>query len=113
MSPSRRGLGAAMYSVLQSIGLFLVLILGAFLPWRWAVSVPAFLAVPVFVCIACLQESPEWLNKMGHNHQCGEALTFYMKDLDGSQKKTDKKPIKETLGTRKKSVCFKSVHHFL
>ena len=83
MSPSRRGLGAAMYSVLHSFGFFLVLILGAFLPWRWAVSVPAFLSVPICVAISCLHESPEWLNKMGHEQQCQAALQFYRKDLEG------------------------------
>lgn len=83
MSPTRRGLGAAMYSVLHSFGFFIVLILGAFLPWRWAVSVPAFLSVPIFVAISCLHESPEWLNKMGHDRQCQAALQFYRKDLEG------------------------------
>ena len=85
MSPSRRGLGAAMYSVLHSLGFFLVLILGAFLPWRWAVSVPAFLAVPIFATIFFLHESPEWLNKMGHEKKCQEALNFYQKDLEGEK----------------------------
>ena len=89
-----------MYSVLHSIGFFLVLILGRYLPWRWAVSVPAFLAVPVFVCIACLHESPEWLNKMGHNNQRQEALKFYQKDLEGSQQKTEDLPTKKSDGTR-------------
>ena len=91
MSPSRRGLGAAMYSVLHSVGFFLVLILGAFLPWRWAVSVPAFLAVPAFMAIAFLHESPEWLNKTGHEQQCQESLKFYQKDLESSRIKTTKK----------------------
>ena len=108
MSPSRRGLAAAMYSVLHSIGFFLVLILGTYLPWRWAVSVPAFLAVPVFVCIACLHESPEWLNKMGHNQKCGEALTFYMKDLEGLQNKKDKKPTKKSQEHRRNLLVSKA-----
>jgi len=95
MSPSRRGLGAAMYSVLHSLGFFLVLILGAFLPWRWAVSVPAFLSVPIFVAITCLHESPEWLNKMGHEQQCQEALKFYQKDLEGAKSKPVIKPIND------------------
>ena len=91
MSPSRRGLGAAMYSVLHSLGFFLVLILGAFLPWRWAVSVPAFLAVPIFATIFFLHESPEWLNKMGHEKRCQEALNFYQKDLEGEKLNLEKK----------------------
>merc|ERR1711892_1371153 len=91
MSPSRRGLGAAMYSVLHSLGFFLVLILGAFLPWRWAVSVPAFLAVPIFGAIFFLHESPEWLNKMGHEKRCQEALNFYQKDLEGEKLNLEKK----------------------
>jgi len=35
LNPERRGLGAAMYSVLHSIGFFLVLVLGAYIPWRF------------------------------------------------------------------------------
>jgi len=87
MIPSRRGLGAAIYSLLHSFGFFIILILGAFLPWRWAVSVPAFLSVPIFVAICFLHESPEWLNKMGQEKRCQEALRFYKKDLEGAGSK--------------------------
>ena len=92
LSPSRRGLGAAMYSVLHALGFFLVLILGAFLPWRIAVIVPAILAIPTFIAITYLHESPEWLNKNGQTKKCEIALKFYHKDLN--EKKT-KLPIAE------------------
>lgn len=82
MSPTRRGLGAAMYSVLHALGFFLVLILGAFLPWRIAVTVPAILAIPTFIAITFLHESPEWLNKTGQVKKCEEALRFYHKELE-------------------------------
>jgi len=87
MSPSRRGLGAAMYSVLHALGFFLVLILGAFLPWRIAVMVPAILAIPTFIAILFLHESPEWLNKNGQTKKCDLACKFYHKQLD--EKKID------------------------
>ena len=85
LSPSRRGLGAAMYSVLHALGFFLVLILGAFLPWRIAVIVPAILAIPTFIAITFLHESPEWLHKNGQTKKCELALKFYHKNLDEKQ----------------------------
>jgi len=82
LPPHKRGLGGAMYSTLHSTGFFLVLILGAYLPWRWAVAVPAILSVPIFVAVTFLHESPEWLNKKGQVHKCQAALEFYKKDLE-------------------------------
>merc|ERR1712106_6754 len=101
MSPSRRGLGAAMYSVLHALGFFLVLILGAFLPWRIAVMVPAILAIPTFIAILFLYESPEWLNKNGQTKKCDLACKFYHKQLD--EKKIDIKIVEvEANNTNKK-----------
>ena len=71
-----------MYSVLHAFGFFLVLILGAFLPWRIAVTVPAILAIPTFIAITLLHESPEWLSKNGQVEKCQEALRFYQKELE-------------------------------
>jgi len=95
LSPGRLGLGAAMYSVLHSLGFFLVLILGAFLPWRWALAVPALLAVPVFCAVACLQESPEWLHKAGHREHALQAAIFYQKQIRSDSFLYKEKPLKK------------------
>merc|ERR1712106_77167 len=97
MSQSRRGLGVAMYSVLHALGFFLVLILGAFLPWRIAVMVPAILAIPTFIAILFLYESPEWLNKNGQSKKCDLACQFYHKQLD--EKKIDIKIVEVEANT--------------
>ena len=92
LSPGRLGLCAAMYSVLHSLGFFLVLILGAFLPWRYALAVPALLAVPVFCAVACLQESPEWLHKAGHKEHALQAAIFYQKQIRSDSILWEEKP---------------------
>ena len=77
VSPSRRGLAAAMYSVLHSIGFCLVLVLGAVLHWRLAMAVPALLALPTLAGIYQLRESPSWLNRKGKVREAEQAAAFY------------------------------------
>ena len=77
VSPSRRGLAAAMYSVLHSIGFCLVLVLGAVLHWRLAMAVPTFLALPTLAGIYQLRESPSWLHRKGKVREAEQAAAFY------------------------------------
>ena len=79
MDERRRGLGAAMYSVLHSVGFCMVLFLGAFLPWRIVTLVPLVISIPTFVAILFLQESPEWLKKKGRVEEYEKSLMFYQK----------------------------------
>ena len=95
-----------MYSVLHSFGFFLVLftgdsyfskvwcldlnlsltkllikyILGAYLPWRIAVFLPGILAIPTFVLIMFLHESPEWLLKKGRIEEYKKSVEFFQID---------------------------------
>jgi len=112
MSPTRRGLGAAMYSVLHAFGFFLVLILGAFLPWRLAVSVPMLLAIPTFIAITFLHESPEWLNKNGQVAKCEKALKFYQKDLEEKKVNIQIVKIEAKDDTTKRHAVLISVENF-
>jgi len=83
LDPDRRGLGAAMYSILHSIGFFIILFLGAFLPWRLTVAIPMFLAVPIFIGIFFLHESPDWLRKNQRFEEMEKAVSFYRRyDVD-------------------------------
>ena len=82
-----------MYSILHSFGFFLVLFLGnslsqfkfnifmkmsgAFLPWRLTVAIPMFLAVPIFIGIFFLHESPDWLRKNQRLEEMEKAARFY------------------------------------
>ena len=93
LDPDRRGLGAAMYSILHSIGFFIILFLGnslsqfkfnifmkmtgAFLPWRLTGAIPMFLAVPIFIGIFFLHESPDWLRKNQRFEEMEKAVSFY------------------------------------
>merc|ERR1712032_220269 len=72
--------GAAMYSVLHSFGFFLVLFTGAYLPWRIAVFLPGILAIPTFVLIMFLHESPEWLLKKGRIDEYKKSVKFFQID---------------------------------
>lgn len=80
LNVDRRGLGAAMYSVLHSFGFFLVLFTGAYLPWRIAVFLPGILAIPTFVLIMFLHESPEWLLKKGRIDEYKKSVKFFQID---------------------------------
>ena len=82
-----------MYSILHSIGFFIILFLGnslsqfmfnifmkmsgAFLPWRLTVAIPMFLAVPIFIGIFFLHESPDWLRKNQRFEEMEKAVSFY------------------------------------
>ena len=77
VAPSRRGLAAAMYSVLHSFGFCLMLVLGAVLHWRLAMAVPAILTLPTMAALANLRESPSWLQRQGRNKEAQEAAAFY------------------------------------
>ena len=79
LDTDRRGLGAAMYSILHSVGFFMILFLGAFLPWRLTVSLPMFLAVPIFIGILFLHESPDWLRKNHRFEEMERSVRFYRK----------------------------------
>ena len=68
--------------MLNAFGFFLVLILGGFLPWRLAVSVPAMLSIPICIALIFLHESPEWLIKNGQAEKCQEGLRFYQNELE-------------------------------
>ena len=50
---------------------------GAFLPWRVAVSIPAIVAVPIFIGICFVHESPDWLNKKQRFEEMEQAASFY------------------------------------
>merc|ERR1711953_890008 len=82
LDTDRRGLGAAMYSILHSTGFFSVLFLGAFLPWRLAVSVPMVLALPIFIGLSFLQESPDWLRKKQRFEEMERSISFYRRYRD-------------------------------
>ena len=77
VAPSRRGLAAAMYSVLHSFGFCLMLLLGALLHWRLAMAVPAILTLPTMAALANLRESPSWLQRQGRLEEAKEAAAFY------------------------------------
>jgi len=77
LDTDRRGLGAAMYSILHSTGFFVVLFLGAFIPWRLAVAVPMLLALPVFIGLSFLHESPDWLSKKHRFEEMEQSVRFY------------------------------------
>jgi len=79
LDESRRGLGAAMYSVLHSIGFFLVLFTGAFLPWRLAIFIPVIISIPTFIFILFLHESPAWLRQKGRIEEYQKSMEFYKK----------------------------------
>ena len=50
------------------------------MPWRIAVFVPVILAVPTFVSIIFIHESPEWLLKKGRIEEYKRSMEFYQKD---------------------------------
>ena len=50
---------------------------GAFLPWRLAVSIPAVLAVPMFIGICFVHESPDWLSKKERFEEMEQSASFY------------------------------------
>jgi hypothetical protein len=77
VSPSRRGLAAALYSVLHSLGFCLMLLLGALVHWRLAMAVPALLSLPTMAAIHCLRESPAWLHRRGRKGEAAAAAAFY------------------------------------
>ena len=52
---------------------------GAFLPWRVAVSIPAVLAVPIFIGLCFVHESPDWLNKKQRFEEMEQSANFYMR----------------------------------
>jgi len=82
VSPQTRGITAAMYSLLHSLGFFLPLILGAYLHWRYCVIIPGILAVFTLICVTFLEESPEWLQKHGSEADFNKAVQFYNLDVD-------------------------------
>jgi len=81
VSPARRGLAAAMYSVLHSTGFCMMLLLGAVVHWRVAMAVPAFLALPTMAALYFLRESPSWLQRRGRQEEAEGAAAFYKLQL--------------------------------
>merc|ERR1719433_2124404 len=61
---------------------FVVLFLGAFIPWRLAVSIPMLLAVPIFIGISFLHESPDWLSKKHRFEEMEQSVSFYRRYRD-------------------------------
>ena len=111
VAPSRRGLAAAMYSVLHSFGFCMMLLLGAVLHWRLAMAVPAILALPTILALANLKESPSWLQKQGRLQEAREAAAFYRISLPESSlviseesKSQDVKEAKKSLLERLKGI---------
>jgi MFS family permease len=77
VSPSRRGLAAALYTVLHSLGFCLMLLLGALVHWRLAMAVPALLSLLTMAAIHWLRESPAWLQRRGRRGEAIVAAAFY------------------------------------
>ena len=50
---------------------------GAFIPWRLAVAVPMLLALPVFIGLSFLHESPDWLSKKHRFEEMEQSVRFY------------------------------------
>ena len=50
---------------------------GAFIPWRLAVAVPMLLALPVFIGLSFLHESPDWLSKKQRFEEMEQSVSFY------------------------------------
>lgn len=50
------------------------------MPWRIAVFLPGILAIPTFVSILFLHESPEWLLKKGRIDEYKRSMEFYQID---------------------------------
>ena len=50
---------------------------GAFIHWRLTVAVPMLLAVPVFIGIVFLHESPDWLCQKHRLEEMEKSVSFY------------------------------------
>ena len=82
-----------MYSVLHAVGFSMMLILGASLPWRFAMTVPAALAIPILAGLWWLRESPYWLTLQGRLEEAMASANFYSLEVPSV------KIVIETLGT--------------
>jgi len=79
LDTNRRGLGAAMYSVLHSLGFCMVLFSGAFIPWRMAIFIPTLMCLPILALVTILHESPDWLIRRGRIEEYNKSMNFYQK----------------------------------
>ena len=98
-----------MYSTLHATGFFMVMILGAYLPWRWAVAIPAFVAFPAFFGISRIYESPEWLHKKGYVQLSTQSTQYYQRELEEEEedaKSLDMNMPKEVVMIEKEHCMF-------
>ena len=94
-----------MYSALHATGFFIVMILGAYLPWRWAVAFPAFVALPAFFGIINIHESPEWLHKKGYVKLCTQSCQYYQKELENDDDQSPDMNMTKEAVTVEKGHC--------
>ncbi|KAG8231748.1 hypothetical protein J437_LFUL012026 [Ladona fulva] len=76
-SPKLRGMLVCWNSVAISLGVLLVYMLGAFLPWRLVAGLSASFPVLSAILLMTMPESPVWLLTKGRVDEARRALTFY------------------------------------
>ncbi|XP_046396885.1 facilitated trehalose transporter Tret1-2 homolog isoform X2 [Ischnura elegans] len=76
-SPKLRGMLVCWNSVAISLGILIVYLLGAFLPWRIVAGLSAIFPVLSIIFLLTVAESPVWLLTKGKVDKAREALTFY------------------------------------
>ena len=83
--PRIRGATGSLWMVCYTTGNFLIIALGTFLTWRWALAPPTFMAVAAILGLLFLHESPIWLYRKGRYEACAKSLRFY----DRSEKEAE------------------------